>query len=437
MLAILGGGITGLSVAHFYRNEYKIFEKQKQPGGLCNTIKKNQFLFDYTGHLLHFTEIWTKNLVENLLKNNLNTHFRNAWIFSSEVYTPYPFQKNTYGLPKGVIQECLNGLIKAKTSMKDSNNFYDWTINRFGVGIAKYFMIPYNEKLWTTNLKHITTEWMGRFVPDVSVEEFVEGTKRVRRDISGYNPQFYYPSRGGIASLIEALTEKKKQNIKLGKNVVSIDIENKKIYFEDGSIEYYDNMVSTIPLPILIRKIKDVPKQIRDMSSGLIHNSVYNINFGIDRENISDKHWIYFPEKTFPFYRLGFTSNFSENMTPQSTTSIYVEIAHSLFKGIDKQKTKFDTIKSLKHLGIIKSENEIICDVPLDIEYAYVIYDKNRTEFVNKIQSYLRKNGIYSIGRFGAWEYSSMEDSIKEGKKIAEMLNEQATQSRINNSTQN
>jgi protoporphyrinogen oxidase len=54
--------------------------------------------------------------------------------------------------------------------------------------------------------------------------------------------------------------------------------------------------------------------------------------------------------------------------------------------------------------------------------YAYVIFDKKHPSAVETIKAFLQKNNIHSIGRYGAWEYSFMEKSILDGKKTAEMI---------------
>ena len=51
-----------------------------------------------------------------------------------------------------------------------------------------------------------------------------------------------------------------------------------------------------------------------------------------------------------------------------------------------------------------------------------MLYDRARTPAVNAIQDYLRRRGVRSIGRWGAWKYSFMEESILDGKRCAEAL---------------
>src|SRR2546428_13554606 len=84
----------------------------------------------------------------------------------------------------------------------------------------------------------------------------------------------------------------------------------------------------TIPVPELARRCTDLPKAIRAAADGLRCVSVYNVNLGVAREKISDNHWIYFPEPEFPFYRVGFPTNFSPSLGPHGCSSLYVEVSH-------------------------------------------------------------------------------------------------------------
>ncbi|MFH0948026.1 MAG: FAD-dependent oxidoreductase [Elusimicrobiota bacterium] len=422
---ILGGGITGLSIAYHMEDEkYVLLEKEHTVGGLCKSVTdKNGFTYDYTGHLLHIKNPYVKKLVKKLLKKNLVLKTRNSWIYSNNVFTRYPFQANLFGLPQKIIHECIEGLVQAKlqpyplSSIPYPLSFHDWCISTFGSGISKYFMIPYNEKLWKMDIRKLTCDWMGNYVPQPTLHEVITGAFTDNDKKIGYNATFFYPKSGGIQSLIDAI---KIPNIKTDIKISSIDISKKIVKTNNGEIQY-ENLISTIPLPELIKLIKSVPEDVENMSKKLKWTSVLNINLGIKRENISDKHWIYFPEKKFNFYRVGFYHNFSESLCPNGTSSMYIEISYRNEK-IDKEKMFQKVVADLQNAKIIKSLDKIISKCILDIPYGYVIYDQNRNTALETIQKYLQKKSIFSIGRYGGWKYSTMEDSILEGQNILKWL---------------
>ncbi|MBI5574558.1 MAG: FAD-dependent oxidoreductase [Elusimicrobia bacterium] len=422
---IIGGGITGLSVAYHLKNKnYILLEKENVVGGLCKSVTdKNGFIYDYTGHLLHIKSEYVKKLVRKLLKKNLALKTRNSWIYSNNVFTRYPFQANLFGLPKNIIYECIEGLVRAKFTTYHlpltTCCFHDWCLKTFGGGISKYFMLPYNEKLWKINLKNLTTDWLGKYVPQPTLQEVIKGAFTDDNKKMGYNATFFYPKTGGIQSLVDEL-KKNTCVIKTDIKILSVDISKKIVKTNNGDIQY-KNLVSTIPLPEIAKLIKGLPENVKKASRKLKWTSVLNINLGIKRKNISDKHWIYFPEKKFNFYRAGFYRNFSESLCPDGTSSMYIEISYRNRK-INKEKMFKKTIGELKSAGVLKSSDKIISECILDIPYAYVIYDENRKSSLKTIQNHLRKNFIFSIGRYGGWQYSTMEDAILEGKEITKWL---------------
>jgi protoporphyrinogen oxidase len=442
---IIGAGLTGLSTAYHLEKmegiDYSVYEKEKRVGGLCRSEykpcpgSKEKFTFDILGHLLHLKEEYTIGLVRRLLKENLTTDIpRDAQIYSKGVYTRYPFQANTYGLPPKVVKECVFGFIDAKyhslhcKTRPPEGSFYNWILQNFGEGIAKHFMIPYNQKIWTVHPRDLTCGWIKvnpKYVPSPNIQEVVIGALEDQKKHFGYNVRFDYPRRGGIQKLPDAF-EAKIKNLELNTNLSRVDIRKKVAYFEGGKIEKkFRFLVSTVPLPELILNIIDnVPEKIRRAAFELNHTSVLSLNLGIKRENIDHGHWVYFPEKEYRFYRVGFPKKFSEGMCPPGTSSVYVEIACKLREMTEERKKELiaRAKKDLIKAGILKTEREILVEHPERIAYAYVIYDRNRDRNLEIIQNYLRDKNIYSVGRYGGWKYSTMEEAILEGKEVAEKL---------------
>ena len=51
---IIGAGISGISYANFTKNDFLLIEKENEAGGYCRTIKRNGYVWDYSGHFFHF-----------------------------------------------------------------------------------------------------------------------------------------------------------------------------------------------------------------------------------------------------------------------------------------------------------------------------------------------------------------------------------------------
>ncbi|MFH1715468.1 MAG: FAD-dependent oxidoreductase [Elusimicrobiota bacterium] len=426
-IKIIGGGLSGLSAGYYLDRKninYTIFEKESAPGGLCRTESKGGFLFDYTGHLLHLDDSKTKRLALSLLNGNIKELKRNAWIFSSQVYVPYPFQAHLNRLPDRVKKECLLGYLeayykKAQNKKVINNNFGEWINFNFGKGIRKHFMAPYNKKLWTIDVDNLNTTWLKGYVPNPGLSTVLESAFSDKVASLGYNASFYYPKQGGIQSLINEIVKRIKGEIKSDAEVKTIDHNKRTIDVFQDRIKY-DALISTMPLKYLIlNNMKTAPAQITKAAGNLNHNIVLNINIGVNR-NISDKHWIYFPEGKYIFYRAGFASNFSTEMAPKGCSAIYTEIALKK-RPADSEIKRMVTrvICDLKKADILDEKDKILEILPLILDPAYVIYDSERDECVGEIQEFLKKRDIYSIGRYGKWDYSAMEDAILDGYNVS------------------
>jgi len=434
MILIVGAGLAGLSTAHHLKSlPCRILEKEPEAGGLCRSYQKNGFTFDYTGHLLHFRQAAIKALIESLLPTQLEKHTRRSYVYSHQTYTEYPFQVNTYGLPQDVVRDCLLGFIDTltKPAAGQSNqirSFKDWILESLGEGIAKHFMIPFNEKLWQVPLDELTADWVSWLVPKPELRDVVNGALGIKDKAFGYNPSFLYPAKGGIQALPQAFLPSIR-DIAYDHELLEVDTTRRRAVFRAGCngqrTEAYDELVSTIPLPELVRCCTDLPPSIREAAAGLRWVSVYSVNLGIGRERISDKHWIYFPERDYPFYRAGFPTNFSPELGRPGCSSLYVEISHLPDEDILPGRLIERVRMGLEQAGILRRDDEIVVADVKNIYYAYVLFDRHRARVVPQILAELRRRGIYSIGRYGLWEHTSMEDAIAQGKGLAEMLRTQ------------
>jgi len=418
--------MSGLSCAYHLKSPYLLLERSDEPGGLARSIKQDGFVYDHTGHLLHLRNPYTLKLIPDLLGDNLCLNERRAWIYSHHTYTRYPFQTNTFGLPARVIKECVNGFINAQIDSQPGpaagpESLRSWVLRTFGKGFGKYFFFPYNEKLWTVSADTLTSEWVVPFVPKPSITEVIDGALSDQTKKFGYNATFYYPKEGGIQALAFALA-KSLTGVRLETKVAAIDLSKKEVTTSAGETLAYDHLVTTLPLAWFLKLTKPLPPEIQAALALLRWNSVYNLNLGVTRANISDKHWIYFPEKKYRFYRVGFPMNFSTHMTPPGCSSMYTEISYTPGNRPDDRQAYRDILRGLHDCGLLTRNDKIISQKVLDIPCAYVIYDQNRTPTANNLLAYLESLNVYSIGRFGAWKYSYMEEAILEGKSTAERI---------------
>jgi UDP-galactopyranose mutase len=168
--------------------------------------------------------------------------------------------------------------------------------------------------------------------------------------------------------------------------------------------------------------LKDTPETLVADAQKLRAVSILNINIGIDRPGVSGQHWIYFPEDQFIFSRIGFPMNFSRAVAPQGTSSIYIEITQQPREKVHLEEAFARCVADLERCGILRKGDRIQTRHVLDIEFAYVVFDEHRQTRLQSLVDYLETRDIYTAGRYGRWDYFSMEDSILSGKSAAEAV---------------
>lgn len=419
-VVVIGGGLAGLSGAyHLQEHNPVVFEKEDEVGGICRSFRQDGFTFDVTGHLLHLKHDYTKDLIDRLLPDAFRRHDRKAAIHSNGTVTPYPFQANTYGLPPRVVRECLLGFIETLGREAPApENFQRWALDTFGGGIASHFMLPFNEKFWKRDLREVTADWVSWAIPKPSLEEVVNGALGIVNEGMGYNPTFSYPKRGGIDCLPRALASSVR-DIETGHEVTRIDGRRRTVHFSNGRLESYDNLLSTLPLPLVFDLLVEAPASLREAARKLQVVSILDINIGVDRPGVSDRHWLYFPESRYEFTRVGFPTNFSDDAAPEGTSSLYIEVTHRPDSPPNLEDTYGRAIDGLVDCGILRPDDRILTRNVIRIPHAYVVFDRHRQSSRPELIGYLEARDIIVAGRYGDWDYYSMEDTILSGRRAA------------------
>ena len=425
-IVIIGAGLTGISTPYHLEKkqcfEYKLFEKEATYGGLCRSITQDGFTFDYTGHLLHASDDYFYHLIKNLVGlDQLNVIQRRSFVYSQDRYTHYPFQVNLHGLPPPTIVECIIGYLN-RPQIAAPTTFRDWVLATFGSGFAKHFFFPYQQKIFAHKVNHLTAQWMQRFVPSTSLEQILYGALSYPSDEQaiGYNARFLYPKRGGIFTWVSQLAKQLLGSIRTNSNVQNVNMNSKTVTFSNGHIEPYDVLISTMPLDRFLALLHEKASlHFAPAHHKLLCNQVVNLNIGVNHPDLSEKHWVYFPEKQYPFYRVGFWHNFSEQMTPPGCSSLYGEFA---FKNRSKRwinqtiKQSMSTIKKLYEIN----PSDVVTEKIISIPHAYVTYDQWREQHLPQLLQRLEEHAIYSVGRYGAWKYASMQEAVLDGKAVAD-----------------
>jgi protoporphyrinogen oxidase len=435
---IIGAGPTGLGAGYRLKElgheNFQIYERSPHIGGLASSFTDSAgFTWDIGGHVMFSHYKYYDKCFDTLMGNEFQMNMRECWVRMFDRWVPYPFQNNIRYLPKEITCECLTGLINAQTKRdhKSTKNFEEFMDAVFGDGICKYFMKPYNFKVWAHPPKLMNKEWIGERVAVIDIERAVKNVILGADDFGwGPNNQFKFPLRGGTGEFYRRFAGPLDGHINLNRAIANINLLEKNIRMTDGEVIKYDVLISAMPLDRLCNHIVGIGMhdEIRKATAGLRHSGGYMVGIGIKQKCPSTKSWMYFPESNCPFYRATYLSNYSPHMTPDNKHhySLLCETSYSEFKPVNGERIVDEVIDGLVNAGLISdADRKDVCDTWVHhAAYSYPTPSVERDEILAKAIPYLEAHGVYSRGRFGMWKYevSNTDHTLMQGVELINRL---------------
>jgi protoporphyrinogen oxidase len=435
-IVILGAGPCGLGAAYHLNRlghtNWQLFERNAHVGGLSASFKDSLgFTWDIGGHVLFSHYDYFDKAVAEALGDRYYEHQRESWIRILQRWVPYPFQNNVRYLPDDALHECVSGLRELAGAPERTKNFREWMDAVFGTGIVKYFMEPYNRKVWGVPLETMSKDWIAERVSVVDLARMERNIAEQRDDLNwGPNNVFRFPKHGGTGAIYEGIAKPLHERIHLQHEMMEIDLDQKRVTFSNGRVERYDVLINTSPLDLLVSKCRAIPGRIADAAADLIHNGGLIAGLGFEGKRDDSKCWMYFPEDNCPFYRVTNFHNYSRFNVPDGDTERYLslmcETTYSPHKPEDKSRIIEHTLLGLVDSGMIDEaqKKRIASRYLIDIPYSYPVPTLGRDRALAAIQPYLESRSVYSRGRFGAWKYEvgNMDHSFMQGVEVVERL---------------
>lgn len=420
---IIGGGPSGLSVAYALQGDTLILEKESRVGGLCRSIHHGGGVFDIGGHSFHTPHPEVHQLVHELMGGRLFKQRRDARVYSHGTLIPYPFQKFYDQLPDPeVVRACEDGLREVeRTDGPPPRNFEEFLTRRFGRGIAEHFMLPYNRKLWARDISGISCEWTSERVaePKGKKEKF-ENQGGKRKPLQA-DTLVAYPETGGYEEIYRAFVPHVPR-LELESEVVAVDPRRKLALTADGRQFSWKFLVSTMPLPILVRVIQDIPDEIREMADRLDYLSL-RVELLLTRRPLKTEiQRIYTGDPEIPAHKIAFNHNSSDHLRNRPRHAIMAEVSVGPTKEVRVREIAPRTVSFLCDVGVLRSPDDVHWAGHLDVHYGYPVYTHERPELVAGIKEWLARHDMYTLGRFGEWEYVNSDKCVKKGLDLGREL---------------
>jgi protoporphyrinogen oxidase len=425
-VVVLGSGMAGFGAAHRLHAEGitpVMYDKNDYYGGHTASFRNELgFLFDVGPHISFTKDPRIQNLFAESVNQeyetvqiNLNNYWRGHWPL-------HPVQLHLHGLPEDVVVKVISDFVEEHRKPEvPINNYADWLISSFGKTFAESFPMQYTRKYHTTTADNMSTDWLGPRIYRPSLEEVLRGAISPSAPHVHYITHFRYPSTGGFVNYLKKFVPL--GNLHLNHELVSINPLAREIRFSNGHVTNYDGLVSSVPLPDLIRMIHGAPPEVVNASRRLACSTCVLVNIGVNRADLSDAHMTYFYDEDICFTRLGFPHMLTPRNAPPGTGSIQAEVYFSeKYKPLTGSPEDWvePVLRDLRRCGLLREDDRVLCSKAMLLRYANVIFDLDRAAALATVHGYLDELGIAYCGRYGDWGYMWTDESFKSGELAAE-----------------
>lgn len=419
---ILGSGIAGVSAGYHLEKEgvsSVIYEKDNDWGGLCANFIIGGFRFDRFVHMSFAKDEYVREIFSDSApffehSPKANNYYNGYWL-------RHPAQNNLYPLPEEEKTKIIEDFkIRPQKEVSQISDYADWLECQYGKYFAHNFPFAYTRKYWCKEAKELETKWVGERMYSPSLEEMLEGASKPNDKNFYYASVMRYPKKGGFRSFLNKIKEG--LDIRFNREVIQIDTKEKIISFKDGRVEKYDELISSLPLPEIVKMIKNTPAEVIEAGKNLKYTSGYLVSLGFKRKDIAKDLWFYIYDEDILAARVYSPSLKSKDNVPEGCSSLQAEIYCANDEEIpSKDAVLENTIKKLSKICSFNENEILVKDIRFE-KYVNVIFDHRIYENRQVVLNYLKSVGIKTIGRFGKWEYFWTDQAFLDGKNTVEEM---------------
>jgi len=328
-------------------------------------------------------------------------------------------QNNLYPLPVADKIEAIKSFLERPPQTDTHNHYRQWLVQQFGEVITTRFPARYTEKYWTVSAEKLSTEWVGDRFYCPSLDEVLLGAMSDRTPQTYYLREMLYPRCGGFRAFLDPLIPG--LDLQLNSKVVRIDTEKRYVELGNGKREYYNLLVSSVPLPELISILNFTPVSVSEAAASLWATSAALVSLGFARPEAGEHLWFYIYDRDICASRAHAPYRKAPENAPSGHSSLQFEIYYSRHKALPSSPEGLveQVIAAAEAMQLAPRSAVKVADYRI-LPYANVVFDLGMTAKRDHALEFVRKCGIIPVGRFGLWDYLWSDQSYLSGSRITE-----------------
>ncbi|QHI97963.1 NAD(P)-binding protein [Xylophilus rhododendri] len=418
-LTVLGAGIAGLAAAAAARGLGRscvVYEAATRAGGLLDAIEVEGYRFDQAVHVSFADKPELRAVFDRTQQHRYKPQ---PLCVDHPYWLRHPVQNHLYPLPAEERVALIEGFVARPDG--PVRHYGDWLAQQYGEPLARRFPERYTRKYWTLPAQELGTAWIGQRMNRPALADVLRGALTDTDSHAYYVSEVRYPEKGGFRAFIEPLMAE--ADIRTGHRLQAIDTRARRLRFGNGIEADYEKLVSTLPLPELVRLATDVPDQVCEAARHLVATSVDLLSFGVQRPDAFSELWFYIYDDDVLAARAHSPSAKSADNCPPGCSSIQFEIYSSAARphGLSADALAADCVRALEKWGMARGEELRLLDHRC-VRWANVLFPTGMEAQRQIVLDWAESAGIACAGRFGAWEYLWSHQAYASGQAAAQRV---------------
>lgn len=342
-VVVLGAGVAGLAVARYLALDgwpVTVVERAPALGGLCGSFQAHGFTLDHGPHKLYSVVPGILNEIRALLGDQLIEHHKRNRIRLLGRYLDYPLSLGNLLPLLGPVRAARLGLGYAAALVgglfgrNDPASYEEYVLQRFGRGVYELVFEPLAWKVWG-DPRQLSVDLARARIPSTGAGELILRLLKLRASTEDVDaPLFYYP-KGGFGVFPERLAaEVRRAGGRILTSAVPSALERangtvRAVHVETGGATERipcGTLISSIPMIALARLLHPGDAAVEAEVRRLRLRDLALVYLVLDQHRLVEDHWIFFPEKRYPFNRLFEQKSMDPSLGPPGMTAICCDV---------------------------------------------------------------------------------------------------------------
>jgi protoporphyrinogen oxidase len=445
-VAVIGAGPAGMTAGYQLSKgdvDVEVYEASDAIGGMARSFKLWGQTVDLGPHRFFSNDTRVNRLWLEVVGRDYRMIERLTRIYYNKHFFHYPLQPVDALWNMGFYEaaRCVGSYLKEKYSpsfkVDDPQTFESWVVGKFGRRLFEMFFKSYSEKLWGMPCEELDADFAAQRIKKFSLGEAIKSALGLGRGShKTLVDRFAFPV-GGSGVAYERMADRiceaggRVQLKRPVRRVLHDGLHVNGLEFVDGEQRYFDHVISSMPLTLLVRGLGDLPLSVEKAVDALDFRNTILVYLNVDGTNLFPDQWLYIHSPELKTGRVTNFRNWAPELYGEQKTSIlaleywcYDEDA--LWSESEDQLVRLAG-EEIRSTGLI-GDARILAGQVFRVRRCYPVYRSGYKEHLERVVSYLGSySGLTPIGRYGSFKYNNQDHSILMGLLAAENLLEGKT----------